>query len=292
MIELFQYVASGLVVGAIYGLIGIGFTAVYNVTGIVNFAQGDFSMLGALAAIALLAMGVPLAAAMLIAILGVGLLGIVIERLTIRPISGQGGSEVMRGIIITIGLGVSLQGAAVVLWGTSAYPLPAFSGETPLNLAGVTVPPQSLWVVGTALLLMGALYVFFTRTYLGRAFRACAMNPFAAGLMGISTGTMRGIGFFLSGLVGAVAGVIVAPLALMQYDSGIFLGIKGFVACIIGGFGNPIGAALGGLVLGLLESFATGYLSSGYKNAIAFVVLLAFLFVRPGGLLGELERAR
>lgn len=288
MIELFQYVASGLVVGSIYGLIGIGFTAVYNVTGIVNFAQGDLSMLGALAAIALLAAGVPLAPAILIAIIAIGLLGVVIERLTIRPI----GSDVMRGIIITIGLGVALQGLAVVLWGTDAYPLPAFSGERPIDLAGVTVPPQSLWVVGTAALLMGLLYVFFTRTYLGRAFRACAMNPFAAGLMGISTGTMRGISFFLSGLIGAVAGIIVAPLALMQYDSGIFLGIKGFVACIIGGFGNPIGAALGGLLLGLLESFATGYLSSGYKNAIAFVVLLAFLFVRPGGLLGELEHKK
>jgi branched-chain amino acid transport system permease protein len=114
------------------------------------------------------------------------------------------------------------------------------------------------------------------------------MDPRAAGLMGIPTGAMRGIGFLLSGLTGAIAGVIVAPIALMQYDSGVSLGIKGFVACIIGGFGNPIGAALGGLVLGLLEAFATGYLSSGFKNAIAFVMLLVFLFLRPGGLLGEL----
>jgi branched-chain amino acid transport system permease protein len=195
---------------------------------------------------------------------------------------------VMRGIIITIGVGVAFQGIAVLVWGTDAQPLPAFSGEQPISLGGVTVPPQALWILGSAALLMVALYVFYTRTYLGKAYRACAMDPRAAGLMGIPTRTMRAIGFLLSGLTGAIAGVIVAPIALMQYDSGVFLGIKGFVACIIGGFGNPIGAALGGLVLGLLEAFSTGYLSSGFKNAIAFVMLLVFLFLRPGGLLGEL----
>ncbi len=288
MTELGQYVASGLVVGAIYGLVAIGFTAVYNVTGIVNFAQGEFSMLGALGAIALVAAGAPLAAAVVLAALAVGLLGVVIERLAIRP----AGTDVLRGIIITIGVGVTLQGLAVLVWGTDAHPLRAFSGEKPIDLAGVTVPPQSLWVVGTAAALMAGLYLFFARTYLGKAFRACAINSFAASLMGIPTAAMRAMSFFVSGLVGAIAGIIIAPIALMQYDSGIFLGIKGFVACIIGGFGNPIGAALGGLVLGLLEALASGYLSSGYKNAIAFVVLLGFLFARPGGILGELEEVK
>jgi branched-chain amino acid transport system permease protein len=284
MTEFLQYVASGLVVGAIYGLIGIGFTAVYNVTGIVNFSQGDFASLGALAAIAFLAMGMPLAAAVAVAVLLIGLLGVLLERVAIRP----AGNDVLRGIVITIGIGVALQGIAVLIWGTDAHALRAFSGERPIHLGGVTVPPQALWVVGTAAVLMAALYFFFMRTYIGKAFRACAVNTYAASLMGIPTNTMRAVGFFVSGLTGAVAGVIVAPIAFMQYDTGIFLGIKGFVACIIGGFGNPIGAALGGLLLGLLESLATGYLSSGYKNAIAFVVLLAFLFVRPSGILGEL----
>ncbi len=285
MVEFAQYLASGVVVGSIYGLIAIGFTAVFNATGIVNFAQGDFSMLGALLAIAALAAGVPLLPAIAIAVLAVGLAASVIERVAIRPV----GADVLRGIIITIGVGVCLQGVAVILWGTDAYPLRAFSGEKPIVLGGVTIPPQALWVVGTAAVLMLALHVFLTRTYFGKAFRACALNPFAASLMGIPTERMRLASFFLSGLIGAVAGIIIAPIALMQYDSGIFLGIKGFVACIIGGFGNPIGAAVGGLLLGVLESMATGYLSSGYKNAIAFVVLLVFLFVRPGGLFGELE---
>jgi branched-chain amino acid transport system permease protein len=288
VIELGQYLASGLVVGAIYGLIGIGFTAVYNVTGIVNFSQGDFASLGALAAIGFVAFGMPLAAAIGAAVLLIGLLGVLIERVAIRPV----GNDVLRGIVITIGVGVALQGIAVLIWGTDAYALRAFSGERPIDLGGVTVPPQGLWILGSAAALMAALYVFFMRTYLGKAFRACALNADAASLVGIPTKTMRAIGFFVSAFTGAIAGVIVAPIAFMQYDSGIFLGIKGFVACIIGGFGNPIGAALGGLLLGLLEALATGYLSSGYKNAIAFVVLLAFLFVRPSGILGELEAVK
>jgi branched-chain amino acid transport system permease protein len=288
MVEFAQYLASGVVVGSIYGLIAIGFTAVFNATGIVNFAQGDFAMLGALLAIAALAAGVPLLPAIAIAVLAVGLAASVIERVAIRPV----GADVLRGIIITIGVGVCLQGIAVIAWGTDAHPLRAFSGEQPIGLGGVMIPPQALWVVGTAAVLMLGLYVFLTRTYFGKAFRACALNPFAASLMGIPTERMRLASFFISGLIGAVAGIIIAPIALMQYDSGIFLGIKGFVACIIGGFGNPIGAAVGGLLLGVLESMAAGYLSSGYKNAIAFVVLLAFLFVRPGGLLGELEDVR
>jgi branched-chain amino acid transport system permease protein len=284
MTEFFQYLASGLVIGCIYGLIAIGYTAVYNVTGIVNFAQGDASMVGALSAVGLLGLGVPLGLALVLAVLFVGALGVLMERVAIRPV----GNDVMRGIIITIGVGVVLQGAAVIVWGTDAQPLPAFSGERPVMLGSVAVPPQAFWILGTTTLLMAGLYGFYTRTYIGKAFRACAMDPFAAQLMGIPTRAMRSIGFLLSGFTGAIAGIIIAPIALMQYDSGIFLGIKGFVACIIGGFGNPLGAAIGGLLLGLLESYSTAYLSSGFKNAISFVVLLVFLFVRPGGLLGEM----
>ncbi|GAA5231869.1 branched-chain amino acid ABC transporter permease [Verticiella sediminum] len=288
MTELLQYLVSGIVVGCIYGLVAIGFTAVYNVTSIVNFAQGEASMLAALGAAGLIALGLPLLAALVLAVLGVGLLGIVIERVAIRPI----GQDVMRGIIITIGVGIVLQGLAVLIWGTDAQPLPAFSGHEPIRLGDVAIPRQAVWVVGTTAVLMSLLYVFLTRTYLGKAFRACAMNSSAASLMGVPTLSMRRVGFFLSGLVGAIAGVIVAPIALMQYDSGLSLGIKGFVACIIGGFGNPIGAALGGLLLGVLEALSSGYLSSGFKNAIAFVLLLVFLLARPGGLLGELDAVK
>jgi branched-chain amino acid transport system permease protein len=287
MAEALQFLLSGLVVGSIYGLVGVGFTGIYNVTGIVNFAQGDFAVVGAMTAIALNAMGVPLLGAALLAIVITCALGVLIERTAIRPIRG----DIIRGIIVTIGIGVVIQGAVAILWGTDAQPMPAFSGDHPIEFFGATLLPQSLWVMGTAATLVIGLYLFFQHTYLGKMFRACAMNPFAARLLGVRVATMSAISFMLSGALGAIAGIIIAPIALTQYDSGLQLGIKGFVACIIGGFGNPIGAALGGLLLGILEAFTAGYVSSGYKSAIAFVLLLMFLLFRPGGLLGEIERA-
>jgi branched-chain amino acid transport system permease protein len=286
MSELLQYLLGGLVVGSIYGLVGIGYTGVYNVTRIVNFAQGDFAMLGAMGAIALFEVGLPLPLAIAAAIAGVGVVGAAVERWAIRPAR----ADEVRGIIVTLGVGVLLQGVALKLWGTDAKPMPAFSGDRPLWLGGATIPPQALWVLGTTAVLVLGLHLFFQATYLGKAFRACAVNPYAARLSGIEVQTMTVVSFVLSGVLGAVAGIIVAPIVLAQYDTGIPLGIKGFVACIVGGLGKPTGAAVGGLLLGLLEALAAGLGSSGYKNAIAFVLLLAFLFLRPGGLFGELER--
>ncbi|QTL02682.1 branched-chain amino acid ABC transporter permease [Aquabacter sp. L1I39] len=288
MTDALQFLLSGIVVGSIYGLIGVGFTCIYNVTGIVNFAQGDFAMVGAMSAITLLAFGVPLPLAVLLAVIATCLVAAVIERTAIRPVR----SDVVRGIIVTIGIGVILHGVAALVWGTDAQPMPAFSGDAPLRIGGATIAPQALWVIGTALAAMIALELLFRKTFLGQMFRACAINPFAAGLVGIRVGTMSLISFIVSGALGAIAGIVVAPIALTQYDSGLQLGIKGFVACIVGGFGGPIGAALGGILLGILEAFAAGYVSSGYKNAIAFVLLLAFLLFRPGGLFGDMEKVR
>lgn len=286
MTEVLQYTVGGLVVGSIYGLVGIGYTGVYNVTRVVNFAQGDLAMLGAMTAIAVYELGLPLPAAVPLAVVAVSVVGALLERWAVRPVR----ADPVRGLIVTLGAGVFLQGLALTLWGTDARPMPAFSGERPLEILGATVPPQALWVLGTALGLVGGLHVFFQASYPGKAFRACAVNPYAARLSGIDVRRMSAISFVLSGALGAVAGTIVAPIVLVQYDTGIALGIKGFVACIVGGLGKPTGAALGGLLLGVLEAYATGFGSSGYKNAIAFVLLLLFLFLRPGGLLGELER--
>ena len=288
MSDALQFLISGLVVGSIYGLIGVGFTCIYNVTGIVNFAQGDFAMVGAMSAIAMQSAGAPIWLAVIFAILITCLVAALIERVAVRPVRG----DVMRGIIVTIGIGVVLQGLAAIIWGTDAQPMPAFSGEKLIHLFGATLMPQSLWVLGTATVAMVGLDLLFRKTYLGQMFRACAMNPFAARLVGMKVETMGLIGFLMSGVLGAIAGIVVAPIALTQYDTGLQLGIKGFVACIIGGFGGPVGAAVGGIVLGVLEAFSAGYVSSGYKNAIAFALLLGFLLFRPGGLLGEYERVR
>lgn len=286
--DVLQYLLSGLVTGSIYGLIGVGFTGIYNATGIVNFAQGDFAMVGAMVAIALSVAGAPLPLAVVLAIVAVAALGGLIERFAVRPAR----QDVVRGIVVTIGIGVVLQGTVAAIWGTDAFPLPAFSGDEPLDIGGATVPSQALWVIGIAAASVLALQAFFQKTYIGKLFRASAVNPLAATLVGIDTRTASTVSFVISGALGALAGIIVAPITLMQYDAGLGLGIKGFVACIIGGFGNPLGAALGGVLLGLLEAVTSGYLSSGYKNAIAFVLLLAFLFFRPGGILNDLERGK
>ncbi|WP_429932920.1 branched-chain amino acid ABC transporter permease [Agrobacterium vitis] len=283
-----QFLLSGLVVGSIYGLMGVGFTFIFNVTGIVNFAQGDFAMLGAMSTIALATAGLPLWLAILLAIVITAVIAALVERLAIRPV----GQDVVRGIIVTIGIGVMIQGVAAVMWGTDAYPMPAFSGERPISIANATITPQALWVIATMIVTMVFLELFFRRSFLGQMLRACAVNPFAARLVGLRVSTMSLISFIISGALGAIVGIVVAPISLTQYDSGLQLGIKGFIACIIGGFGGPVAAAAGGLMLGILEAFAAGYVSSAYKNAIAFVLLIAFLLFRPGGLFGEFEKTK
>jgi len=287
MDAILQYMLSGLVIGSIYGLIGVGFVVIYNATGIINFAQGDFATLGALLAISLSSIaGLPLWLDVLLAVAIVGLVAGAIERFAVRPAGGNA----IRGIIITIGVGVALQGLMAVAWGTDAFPLRSFSGSAPLELGGATIPSQSLWVIGITLVVMAALTAFFNHTYVGKLFRASSINGFAASLMGIRTSSMSTLSFVMSGSLGALAGIIVAPITLTQYSSGLTLGIKSFVACIVGGIANPIGVVFGGLLLGVLESFSTGLLSSGYKDAIAFVLLLSFLFLRPQGLFGHAVR--
>jgi branched-chain amino acid transport system permease protein len=284
--DLLQYLVSGLVVGAIYALVGLGYTGIYNVTRIVNFAQGDFAMLGAMLAIWFLETGLPLLPAAVVATVVVAAAGGLLHLLAIRPAR----ADEVTGIIITLGAGVFFQGLVLWLWGSDARAMPAFSGEAPLLLLGAAVVPQAVWVLGASGALMFLLHLFFARTYLGKAFRACAVNRTGATLMGIEVDQMGLLSFVLSGLVGAVAGIIVAPIVLARYDLGTMIGIKGFVACILGGMGHSIGAVVGGFVLGILESGAAGLVSSGFKNAIAFLVMLLVLFVRPGGIFGEFER--
>jgi branched-chain amino acid transport system permease protein len=287
MTDIVQFLLGGLVIGSIYAIAAIAYTGIYNITGVINFAQGDMAMISAMVAIHLYDAAVPYPLAIALAVLFGGLLGVAIERLAIRPLR----NHVLRAIIVTIGIGGALQGIAVVLWGTEARTLPSPIASQTIHVFGATLPSHSLLVLVVAGLLVGGLALLFQGTYVGRAFRACAVNPFAAQLSGIDVATMSRLAFVLSGVLGALAGVMVAPITLMQYDTGIAIGLKGFVACMIGGLGNPIGAFAGGLFLGVVESLASGVLSSGWKNAIAFLLLIAILLFRPGGLFGELERS-
>ncbi|MBI4560497.1 MAG: branched-chain amino acid ABC transporter permease [Candidatus Rokubacteria bacterium] len=269
--QLLQYVLSGLVVGGIYALIGLGFVIVYSVTRVINFAQGEFVMLGALLMVTLVGRGFSVPLAFVLSALAVCGVGALLERVAIHP--ARGGSALTL-IIITIGASVTLRGAALLVWGTDPFALPPFSPGPPLDLMGAIIVRQGLWVLAVALAIFVGLWAFLTRTYLGKAVRACAINPRAARLMGIRVGRVSLLAFALAGGLGAVAGIVIAPITYATYDMGLMLGLKGFVAAVLGGLVSPPAAILGGFLLGVVEALSAGLVSSGYKDAVAFLILI------------------
>ncbi len=288
--SLLQFAISGLTVGATYGLTALGFTIIFNTTGVINFAQGEFVMLGGMMSVfAMRALGLPEPAAVALAVVAAVAVGALVERLAIRPVSGRPAIDL---VIITIGVSILIRGLAMLVWGKDTFALPPFSGNAPIPLFGAALMPQSLWVLGISLCLLAALKYFFSVTLTGKAMLACSFDPKAASLVGIGVRRMVLLSFMISAFVGAVGGAILAPLTMTSYDVGVLLGLKGFAACILGGLGNPFGAAVGGLILGVLESLGAGLVSSAYKDALAFVILLALLFVRPQGLFGRADSKR
>jgi branched-chain amino acid transport system permease protein len=278
-----QYVASGLTAGAIYALVALGFSIIYNASQAINFAQGEFVMIGGMTAVTLVGAGTPLAVAVPLAVLAAVAVGLLLEKVAIEPARK---ADTVTLIIITIGASLLLRGLAQLVWDKRVHSLPAFSGDRPLQLMGATVLPQSLWVLVGAALAVAGLSWFFGRTLFGKAMLATSYNPLAARLVGINTRTVLFVSFGLAAGLGALGGVLIAPIAFTSYDSGIMLGLKGFAAAMLGGLGSFGGAVLGGLLLGLAEGLGAGFVSSAYKDAIPFVIILAVLFFMPGGLLG------
>ena len=288
--QLLQFLFTGITVGAIYALVALGFAIIYNASDVVNFAQGEFVMIGAMSTIALSAGdGIPLLPAILLAVLITVAVGLMLQRFAIAPARGV---SVVGTIIITIGASIFLRGVALLLWGKDIFALPHFSGEEPIRIGEATLLPQNLWVMGGAAVLVLAVQWFFHHTILGKAILACSCNRTAARMVGINVGLMMLVAYGLAAFLGAMAGVLVTPITYTSYDAGVMLGLKGFSAAILGGMGNPMGAVAGGILLGLIESFAAGLISSGYKDAIAFVILLLVLFLRPSGLFGRAASER
>jgi branched-chain amino acid transport system permease protein len=268
-------------------MVAIGFSIIYNVTEIINLAQGEFVMLGGLVMVSLhVAAGLPLILAFPITIILVTLIGLLLDRLAIRPIRQP---SVLTLIIATIAASIIIKGTAMFIWGKDPFDLPAFSGRTPINLLGAVIQPQYFWMGGFLVITVVLLSIFFEKTIIGKAMSACADNPDAASLVGINVQRMILLSFSLSAAIGAVAGITVTPISLMEYDRGAMLAVKGFGAVVLGGLGSFPGAILGGLIMGTIESFGAGLVHSGYKDAFALLVLLAVLFFRPSGLLGSIE---
>ncbi|HEB96269.1 MAG TPA: branched-chain amino acid ABC transporter permease [Sedimenticola thiotaurini] len=289
--QILQFLLTGVTVGATYALVALGFAIIYNASDVVNFAQGEFVMMGAMSAVALSAGdgGLPLLPSLALAVLITIGVGILLQRFAIAPAHG---ASVVTTIIITIGASIFLRGVALLLWGKDIFALPHFSGETPLHIGNATLLPQNLWVMGGAALMVIGVHLFFNHTTQGKAILACACNRTAASLVGINVGMMMLVAYGLSAFLGAMAGILVTPITFTSYDAGVMLGLKGFSAAILGGMGNPMGAVAGGLLLGLIESLAAGLISSGYKDAIGFVILLLVLFFRPSGLFGRASAER
>jgi branched-chain amino acid transport system permease protein len=282
-----QLLLTGLTVGSIYALVALGFVLIYNVTGILNFAQGEFAMLGALLCATALAWHLPLSLAALIAVAAVCLLGALTERLAVEPAYG---SHPLTLIIITFGVSMAFRGLALMLWGADPYPLPEFSPGPALVLLGGVLVRQAVWAIGLSIVVVGALFLFFAHTVPGAAVRACADNPFACRLVGISPRRMSLFAFTLSAGLGAAAGIVIAPITGATYDMGLALGLKGFVAAVIGGLTSAPAAVAGGYLVGVIETLTTGYLAPGYGSAITFLVLLAVLYFAREGLLHSVRR--
>ena len=286
--QILQYIFTGITIGSIYGMVALGFNIIYNSTGIINLAQGEFVMLGGMIMIFLTAtLHLPMLLGFFISVLLVTIIGAVFERLAIHPLKNP---SVITLIIITIAGSILLKGGAMFLWGKETFTLPAFSGEKPIFILGATILPQTLWILGIMSVVVVFLTLFFSFTQTGKAMKACAVNRKAANLMGINVKLMVMFSFALSAAIGAVAGIIITPIALMDYDRGTMLAVKGFCAAVLGGLGSNVGAVMAGFLIGIMESLGAGFISSGYKDAIALVVLLVVLFVRPSGILGSKER--
>jgi branched-chain amino acid transport system permease protein len=284
MPELMQFILSGLTVGAVYALVALGFTIIYNASDVVNFAQGEFVMLGGMITVFAFGAGMPLPLAAVIAIAITALVGVALNKLAIEPARG---APVVSLIIITIGASIFIRGVTQLVFDKQLHRFPSFSGDDPIHVFGATILPQSLWVMAGAVAVFIALWLFFTRTLTGKAILATSNNRLAAQLVGINTNWVMTLSFAMSAGIGALAGVLVTPITLVSYDVGIALALKGFAAAMLGGMGNPKGALVGGILLGLLEALTAGYLSSQYKDAAAFIVILAVLFAMPQGLFGK-----
>lgn len=295
-----QFLLSGLTVGAIYALVALGFAIIYNASHVINFAQGEFVMLGGMISVALHQAGLPLPVAFLGAILLAILAGLALERLTLlsevmRRIQSSGhakGDRVVTLIIITIGAAIFLRGLVGMILGKNYQTLEPFSGRDPLHIGNAVILPQNLWIMGATAIIGLALWLFFSRSLLGRAILATAHNRLAAQLMGIDTRFVLLFSFALSAALGATGGILITPIAPTHFEVGVMLGLKGFAAAIVGGLGNGVGAVAGGLIVGVAEALSAGYLSSAYKDAVAFIIILAVLLLRPSGLFSRRSTER
>lgn len=274
---------AGLMIGSVYALVGIGFSLLYRGTGLINWAQGDFFMIGAFAGWTTVELlGLPFWMGLAGAALLPFIIGFAVHRTFVSWISRRGG-QLVDVLLATIGLSIVLQNLARLIWGTEVLKVDSpFPGT--VRLGAAIVPTQSLAILGVAALTVVSLYLFLQRTAFGTAMRAAADNPYAANVIGINTRLVNGVTWGISGAIAGIAGLMVAPLFGAYFFMGLTVGLKGFAAAVVGGYGNLWGAIVGGVIIGTVETFGAFLISSQWKDALTMLVLIGFLLVRPQGL--------
>jgi branched-chain amino acid transport system permease protein len=282
---LLQFLFSGITLGSVYALIAISLVIVYNVSRVLCFAQGEFFVFGALTMIALTALGIPMWIAFLLTIVLVSGLGVIIERVLIRPVQN---SSVGTVITMTVAISLCLRGLGLLIWGREAHTLPAFTKSKALSIFGAYLSVQVLWIIAAAAMVLLMIWLFFEKTLLGLSMRACAENRLGASLVGINVWKTTLFAWAWGAALGALAGVVIAPLIFVRYISGTMPMLKGFTAIAIGGL-TTVGSVVAGFLLGIMEAYTIGLISSEFADAIVFSVLILVLLGRSYGILGKTE---
>lgn len=282
-----QYLLTGLSVGSVYAMVGLGFYVMWTAAKAVNFNFGDLFMLGAVLCVVLMDLGVPLVAAAVLATLAVGVLGAVIERGFVRPFNRE--ANAIGWMLTTIAVGTMIESATTALFGANPRGLPTPLAEHPIRLAGGGIYPQELLLPLALLVVAGGLEYFYRRTITGRAMRAVAYNRTAAGLVGIDADRITLLAFGLAGLLGSLSGVLIGPVIQVSSTMGAIIGLKGFLVAIIAGIANARGVVICGVFYGIAEKFIEGYLSTAARDAIGFTLMVLLLLLFPQGLFGRQE---
>ncbi len=283
MVKWMQLLVTGVTMGSIYSLIALGYVTIYRTSRIVNMAQGAFVMFGALFTFTFLSeLGLPYWLSAIIGILCVVVISAVMYLVVLRPLVKV---SLVSIILATIALSILFENFALLRWGGYGKGLPAFTGEQAIFIGKVAVFRQSLWVIGLMIVVLVGLYLLSNFTLIGKQMTATANNPAAASLSGVRTGRVIILAFAISAAIGALGGIAITPINVTSYLSGGIFALSGFVAAVLGGWGSSTGAVVGGLVLGLIQSLATGFVPAGYQDAIAYAILVLMLYFMPGGLL-------
>ena len=282
---LIQQIIQGLAIGSVYGLIALGYVLIWNTWGVLNFAQGETVTIGAFFILIFYVwLDLPFIVAFILAVVSCMVAAYIIERLSYRPIINK--QSTIR-VIATIGVGIFVRNLYRFIFGADPFPFPTIFGDEPFLLGGVMIVPQNLWIMGIGFGLVLLLNFFLTRTYIGKAMRATSQDREAAALMGINVKQTMSLTFAFACGIGGIAGVLIAPLYFVMADMGVTMGPKGFSAALLGGIESMSGAMVGGLILGVIEALAAGYISSAYQSAIAFVILIIVLIFKPTGIMGK-----